>query len=124
MKTRREKMEASVLISNHHIFFADLNVRAATDFDSEYLILPRYDLVIFDEAHNIESVARNYFSVEISKICFTRLLNRVFHMKKIITPALLKLEKSNQELGIRDIDIDNLSQKIKTDIVSFTSYWK
>lgn len=117
MKTRREKMEASVLISNHHIFFADLNVRAATDFDSEYLILPRYDLVIFDEAHNIESVARNYFSVEISKFGFTRLLNRVFHRKNN-NSALLKLEKSNQELGIRDIDIDNLSQKIKTDIVS------
>lgn len=27
-------------------------------FDAEYLILPKYDMVIFDEAHNIESVAK------------------------------------------------------------------
>ena len=72
MKTRMKKMEADILISNHHVFFSDLNVRAETDFDSEYLILPRYDMVIFDEAHNIESVARSYFSVEVSKISFTR----------------------------------------------------
>ncbi|WP_338947123.1 ATP-dependent DNA helicase [Fusobacterium canifelinum] len=81
MKTRMEKMEADILISNHHVFFADLNVRAETDFDSEYLILPRYDMVIFDEAHNIESVARSYFSVEVSKISFTRLLNRIYQKK-------------------------------------------
>ena len=45
MKTRMKKMEADILISNHHVFFSDLNVRAETDFDSEYLILPRYDMV-------------------------------------------------------------------------------
>ena len=81
MKTRMEKLEADILISNHHVFFADLNVRAETDFDTEYLILPRYDMVIFDEAHNIESVARSYFSVEVSKISFTRLLNRIYQKK-------------------------------------------
>ena len=82
MKTRMKKMEADILISNHHVFFSDLNVRAETDFDSEYLILPRYDMVIFDEAHNIESVARSYFSVEVSKISFTRLLHRIYQKKK------------------------------------------
>jgi len=81
MKTRMKKMEADILISNHHVFFSDLNVRAETDFDSEYLILPRYDMVIFDEAHNIESVARSYFSVEVSKISFTRLLHRIYQKK-------------------------------------------
>lgn len=95
-KARREKLEADVLISNHHIFFADLNIRANTDFDAEYLILPKYDLVIFDEAHNIESVARNYFSVEVSKYSFKRLLNKIYEKKINKNPksALRRIEEN------------------------------
>ena len=37
MKTRIEKMEADILISNHHVFFADLNVRAETDLTQNIL---------------------------------------------------------------------------------------
>ena len=105
MKTRIEKMEADILISNHHVFFADLNVRAETDFDSEYLILPRYDMVIFDEAHNIESVARSYFSVEVSKISFTRLLNRIYqrkNKKKKEKSALIRVEDTVDEKNLED----------------------
>lgn len=100
MKTRMKKMEADILISNHHVFFSDLNVRAETDFDSEYLILPRYDMVIFDEAHNIESVARSYFSVEVSKISFTRLLHRIYQKKikkKKEKSALTRVEETIDE---------------------------
>ncbi|WP_339002340.1 ATP-dependent DNA helicase [Fusobacterium animalis] len=105
MKTRIEKMEADILISNHHVFFADLNVRAETDFDSEYLILPRYDMVIFDEAHNVESVARSYFSVEVSKISFTRLLNRIYqkkNKKKKEKSALIRVEDTVDEKNLED----------------------
>ena len=105
MKTRIEKMEADILISNHHVFFADLNVRAETGFDSEYLILPRYDMVIFDEAHNIESVARSYFSVEFSKISFTRLLNRIYQKKnkrKKEKSALIRVEDTIDEKDLED----------------------
>ncbi|ALF21371.1 ATP-dependent DNA helicase [Fusobacterium animalis] len=105
MKTRMEKMKADILISNHHVFFADLNVRAETDFDSEYLILPRYDMVIFDEAHNVESVARSYFSVEVSKISFTRLLNRIYqkkNKKKKEKSALIRVEDTVDEKNLED----------------------
>lgn len=104
MKTRMEKLEANILISNHHVFFADLNVRAETDFDTEYLILPRYDMVIFDEAHNIESVARSYFSVEVSKISFTRLLNRIYQKKsrKKEKSALIRVEESIDDKNLKD----------------------
>ena len=104
MKTRMEKLEADILISNHHVFFADLNVRAETDFDTEYLILPRYHMVIFDEAHNIESVARSYFSVEVSKISFTRLLNRIYQKKsrKKEKSALIRVEESIDDKSLKD----------------------
>lgn len=114
MKTRRQKMEASILISNHHIFFADLNVRVNTDFDAEYLILPKYNMVIFDEAHNIETVARSYFSVEISKLSFTRLLNRIYTKttsKRKQMAALNKLEISISEKDLINFSIYSLTLK-------------
>lgn len=116
MKTRREKLDANILISNHHIFFADLNVRANTDFDAEYLILPKYDMVIFDEAHNIESVARSYFSIEISKYSFTRLLNRIYSKtkKRRQKPALNRLEESIEEKKIENMAVYTLTlEKLK-----------
>lgn len=120
MRTRREKIDANVLIANHHLFFADLNVRANTDFDSEYLILPKYDMVIFDEAHNIESVARSYFSMEISKFSFNRLVNRIFSKsnKRKQKPALNRLEESVdranlENLGIYDLTLENIKDSIQ-----------
>lgn len=103
MRTRREKMEASILISNHHVFFADLNVRANTDFDAEYLVLPKYDMVIFDEAHNIESVARSYFSIEISKFSFSRLLSRIYS-KSVRRKQKAALNKLEESIDKKDID--------------------
>ena len=122
MKTRMKKMEADILISNHHVFFSDLNVRAETDFDSEYLILPRYDMVIFDEAHNIESVARSYFSVEVSKISFTRLLHRIYQKKskkKKEKSALTRVEETIDEKYLeKPGDYLELLKTMKSEIYS------
>jgi ATP-dependent DNA helicase DinG len=54
--------KSDIVIVNHHLFFADLALRG-DDFAG---ILPDYDAVIFDEAHEIEDVAGNYFGREIS----------------------------------------------------------
>lgn len=101
MKNRAMKASATVIICNHHIFFADLNVRSAVDFDAEYLILPKYDVVVFDEAHNIENVARSYFSLEVSRISFVRMLHQIQNQevqkKRKISPALDSLLKSLPE---------------------------
>jgi ATP-dependent DNA helicase DinG len=54
--------EADLVIVNHHLFFADLAIRQ-DDFGA---ILPEYSAVIFDEAHEIEEVASDYFGRRIS----------------------------------------------------------
>ncbi|CAL7867284.1 ATP-dependent helicase [Fusobacterium necrophorum subsp. funduliforme] len=98
MKNRALKASADLIVCNHHIFFADLNVRNSVDFDAEYLILPKYDVVVFDEAHNIESVARSYFSLEVSRYSFVRMLNQLQNQeknkKRKILPALETLLQS------------------------------
>jgi ATP-dependent DNA helicase DinG len=54
--------EADIIIVNHHLFFADLAIRR-TD---QAQILPDYNAVIFDEAHEIEDVAGQYFGFSVS----------------------------------------------------------
>lgn len=61
--------EADVVIVNHHLFFADLAIRQG-EFGS---ILPEYSAVIFDEAHEIEDVASEYFGREVSNYRFEEL---------------------------------------------------
>ncbi len=64
MKQRAE--EADLIIVNHHLFFADLAIRK-DDFGS---ILPEYSAVVFDEAHEIEDVASDYFGRQLSSYRF------------------------------------------------------
>ncbi len=66
---RQRAQEADVIIVNHHLFFADLALRQ-DDFGS---ILPEYAAVIFDEAHEIEDVASDYFGRAISSYKFDEL---------------------------------------------------
>ncbi len=55
-------VESNIIIVNHHLFFADLALREE-DFGS---IIPEYAAVIFDEAHEIEDIAGQYFGVSVS----------------------------------------------------------
>jgi ATP-dependent DNA helicase DinG len=61
--------EADLIIVNHHLFFADLALKQ-DDFGS---VLPEYGAVIFDEAHEIEDVASDYFGKQISNYRFDEL---------------------------------------------------
>src|ERR1700733_8439680 len=62
--------EADLIIVNHHLFFADLAIRH-DDFGS---ILPDYSAVVFDEAHEIEDVASDYFGRQLSSYRFEELV--------------------------------------------------
>ena len=68
-KMRQRAQEADILIVNHHLFFADLALKQ-DDFGS---ILPEYGAVIFDEAHEIEDVASDYFGQQVSSWQFDEL---------------------------------------------------
>ena len=81
--------EADLIIVNHHLFFADLALKQ-DDFGS---ILPEYSAVVFDEAHEIEDVASDYFGRQISNFRFEELARdadvalRLLHLG---TPSLLR----------------------------------
>jgi ATP-dependent DNA helicase DinG len=61
-RARQRALESEIIIVNHHLFFADLALRG-----KEWgQVLPDYDAVIFDEAHQIEDVAMQYFGASVS----------------------------------------------------------
>jgi len=64
-RMRRRAEQADVLVVNHHLFFADLAIRTHRTRSGEG-VLPKYDAVVFDEAHAIESVATEYFGCQVS----------------------------------------------------------
>ena len=72
-RMRRNAEDADIVIVNHHLFFADLNIRG-----NEYgRVLPDYGAVIFDEAHLIEDIAADYFGFQVSSFQIDELLRDV-----------------------------------------------
>jgi ATP-dependent DNA helicase DinG len=72
--------EADLIIVNHHLFFADLAIRQ-DDFGS---ILPEYSAVVFDEAHEIEDVASDYFGRQLSSYRVEELGRDTEHMLRLL----------------------------------------
>jgi ATP-dependent DNA helicase DinG len=70
---RRKALESDIIIVNHHLFFADLSVRRESGGAPDAGILPEAAAVIFDEAHELEEVASNYFGLSVSNIRFEEL---------------------------------------------------
>ena len=63
---RRKALESDIVIVNHHLFFADLSIKQQAAGAPDAGILPEAAAVIFDEAHELEDVASNYFGVALS----------------------------------------------------------
>jgi ATP-dependent DNA helicase DinG len=80
-RVRQRAMESDIVIVNHHLFFADLALRQG-DFGA---VLPDYSVAIFDEAHELEEVATQYFGIMVSN----------FRLEELVRDA----EKALGELG-------------------------
>ncbi|HMG03621.1 MAG TPA: ATP-dependent DNA helicase, partial [Edaphobacter sp.] len=63
---RRKALESDIVIVNHHLFFADLSIKQQAANAPDAGILPEAAVVVFDEAHELEEVASNYFGIGLS----------------------------------------------------------
>jgi ATP-dependent DNA helicase DinG len=63
-KMRRKAETSQIIVTNHHMFCADLALRGGF---SGAQALPDYDAVIFDEAHSLEDVATEFFGVRLTR---------------------------------------------------------
>ena len=64
---KRDAEAARLVIVNHHLFFADLALRGPHPGH----VIPDYDAVVFDEAHQLEDIATTFFGVRVSTVRVT-----------------------------------------------------
>lgn len=94
---QRRARESDIIIVNHHLFFADLALR-----DQPYAgIIPDYSAVIFDEAHEIEDIAGQYFGVSISNLQVQELMRDTSAISRRKLFASPEIDRSIVYLGER-----------------------
>jgi len=137
-RARRDAAAANILVANHHILFADLAVKSEKGGIEEGAVMPPYQRIILDEAHNVEDIATEYFGGSISKRGIFQLLGRFVSRKdkkKGLLPYLYTkiIVKRN---AFPDLFVSSMEEKIlkrvipgigtiatqMVDLFDFTSY--
>jgi len=88
---RRRAAESDIIIVNHHLFFADLSIKLEADGAPDAGVLPECGSVIFDEAHELEEIAGNYFGISVSNLRMDELTRDVEHLlqrERLYTPQI------------------------------------
>jgi ATP-dependent DNA helicase DinG len=97
-KLRRKAGSARLLIVNHHLFFSDLALRKSGYGE----ILPRYESVIFDEAHHLENVATTFFGIAFSQYQLVDLLVDVERQAEADLSTMQIERLSHISLGLKE----------------------
>jgi len=74
---RRRAADSDIIIVNHHLFCADLAIKSALERGPDSGVLPEAGVVVFDEAHELEDVATDFFGVSVSNLRVEDLLRDV-----------------------------------------------
>ncbi len=126
VNARRKAAAAHVVVVNHHLFFADQMLRD-TGFAE---ILPKFDIIIFDEAHQLPEIASQFLGTSISSRQIADCINELkqeltLHAIKskliedAITLLLEQITRINHLLGSNKFRVPLLSldEKLKQDIL-------
>ena len=113
LQARREAASAQILVVNHHLLFSDLSMRLSGAGFENTAVLPPFQRIIFDEAHNIESSATSYFSESMSRVAISRQLARLHRRRRGrvlgLALSLARMAKSESIVG----EIASLGQEIE-----------
>jgi ATP-dependent DNA helicase DinG len=115
MQARRESSSAGILVVNHHLLFADLALRVGGFGFEAFAVLPPFQRIIFDEAHNMEKSATSFFSQSFNRFSGSRYLKRLYSKKRKGPDGLiLKLESltgTNDDYAMVPSLIDEIQNK-------------
>jgi ATP-dependent DNA helicase DinG len=75
-RARRRMWGANILVVNHALFLTDLALRGVGAG-----FLPEHDVVVFDEAHTLESVAGDHLGLKLSSAQVEYTLHRLYNEK-------------------------------------------
>jgi len=109
---KQRAADAELIVVNHHLFFADL-VLKQRNLDG---VLPPYDAVVFDEAHELESTASQYFGVAISNVQIEDLARDLEH-------GLRALALGTADLGKRAERVRTSAQQLLGRVAAREGRW-
>jgi ATP-dependent DNA helicase DinG len=110
-KAKAKAKEAKIVVSNHHLLFTDAQSRHISDVGyEEEMILPPFNRLIIDEAHNIEANASEYFTDEYDSQEMLRQISKIQRSGRYSAKSLL------EQLGEYSTEAD-LIDRIQDDIM-------
>jgi ATP-dependent DNA helicase DinG len=98
---RRKALESDIVIVNHHLFFADLSIKQQAAGAPDAGILPEAAAVIFDEAHELEDIASQYFGIALSNARFEELARDTDSMLRAKGVSTSAIESATQTIRDR-----------------------
>ncbi|WP_028974005.1 helicase C-terminal domain-containing protein [Spirochaeta cellobiosiphila] len=107
-RAKKEAASAQILIVNHHLLFSDLSLRVSGAGFENTAVLPPFERIIIDEAHNIEGAATSYFSESFTRYTIQKHINRIYRLKRNKSFGLLiDLQKKNADPEIAKLILDD-----------------
>jgi len=94
IKARKKAIEADLVVVNHHLFFADMALKD-TGFGE---LIPKADVMIFDEAHQIPDIASEYFGEAFSTRQLSELCVDVLQVYRSSLTDVKQLGKAAEKL--------------------------
>ena len=95
MQARKEIYSADILVVNHHLLLAD--ARLKHDLNDESGVLPPYQNLIIDEAHNINDIATKHLGKSFYFNSLSKFIDRLNENKYSLIPTI-RSDISNQNL--------------------------
>ncbi len=97
-RARARAHQSDIVVVNHHLFLADMRLRE----ESIAELLPKRDMVVFDEAHLLPSLAPTYFGESLSIAEMLRILtaiDREAQRREIPTTITAMAKKLRSAIG-------------------------
>ncbi len=94
-RARRKLESADIIVANHAMLFSDLVLK-----DQGARLLPDYQYVIIDEAHNVERVAEDHFGINVTNHRIRYLLDGLYNPRT--HKGLLSFMKADQAIDSAD----------------------
>jgi len=109
-RARARMQDADLLIVNHALFFSDLAMRGQGGSG----LLPEFDVVVLDEAHQMEEAASQALGIRLTPWTFTRWIRSLYHAdsKKGLL-SVLKKGTLAHEVGQLQRHVDRLFEQMQ-----------
>ena len=92
-KGRRAAAACDVIVANHHLLLADLEVKSLS---AEGAVMPHFLFAVIDEAHNLEDAATSYAQTSVTRRAVQHAMGRLLTGKK--KGLLVCLAKHTQDI--------------------------